>query len=146
MPTAAKLISALLFAALAYAVADRVLAKAPEGTVEGWFREIMAAFGLFAGWQVLGPRAKSGFSFTLAAGLTASAVVAFLGLFFVAGHQMIVQSMRGAYGGPFSAIEDMMAIGGERATILLEPDVGGLLLLGGLVIGVAAHLAGRAWR
>ena len=146
MPTAAKLIAAVFFAALGYGAAVLTLGNLTETINEGWIREIMAAFGFVMGWMIAGGRAAEPLAFSLAAGLTTSAAILFWSVFFVAGYEMIILSMRGAYRGPFHAIESMVAIGAERAMLATHWDTAALLVLGGFAGGWLAHMIARVWR
>lgn len=146
MPTAAKLVAALFFGGLSYAVALRVAGGLPPEERIGLFREVMAVIGAGCGWFVMGPRAGMAARAALGWGLTTAAAVAFWGVVFVAVSDMLEAAFRKSYRGLFSAIEGMLEFAGERAMVLLQPDVGGLLIAGGLAGGLIAHAVARVWR
>ncbi|RMD91891.1 MAG: hypothetical protein D6811_07970 [Alphaproteobacteria bacterium] len=146
MPTAAKLVAALVFAAIGYLVAQRAVATLPDNAEVGWLREIMAVFGFFLGWKLLGPAAQNRLSVTLAAGLTTSVALAVLGVMFVAIYQMLVKSMHNFYKGPMQAIESVFDLAWERGQVLADPLIIVILLCGGLVAGALARGAAKLWR
>ena len=115
MPTAAKLIGALSFAALAWFVSDLIKPLLPEGTQVGLLSPVNAFFGLLMGWRILGARAGEGIVSSVGYGLTAAVATVFWGLLAWAGYEMIVRSTRLYYDGPIEALQDMMAGGEELA-------------------------------
>ncbi|PRX32712.1 hypothetical protein SAMN05216257_10665 [Meinhardsimonia xiamenensis] len=146
MPTAAKLVAALAFAAIGYLAAARAVATLPENAEVGLLREIIAAFGLLLGWKLLGPAAESRLTVSLAAGLTTAVALAVVGVFFVAVYQMLVKSMHNFYKGPMQALESVFDLAWERGQVLTDPVILVILLGGGLVAGALARGAARLWR
>lgn len=146
MPTAARLVAALSFGLLGYLVAVRAVATLPENAQVGWFREILAGFGLALGWMILGPSAERRLSVALAAGLTTSAALAVTGVGFVAIYQMLVKSMHNFYSGPMQATEAAFDLAWKRGQVLADPVVLVLLVCGGVAAGALARGAARLWR
>lgn len=146
MPTAAKLVGAIAFALLGYLIAGRAVTTLPDNAEVGWFREIIAVFGWFVGWSIVGPSAEKRLAITLAAGLTASAALAVLGVGFVAIYQMLVKSAHNFYASPMQALESMFELAWKRAAVLGDANILALLILGGLVAGALARGAAKLWR
>ena len=75
MPTAAKLVAAILLAALGFVAAGRYVQLMPEGAVAGHLGLICAGLGAVVGWLVLGRRAGRGIGAGTSAGLQAAVVL-----------------------------------------------------------------------
>ncbi len=146
MPTAAKLISALVMALLGWGVAHLVVPHLPPETRIGWFREISAGLGLLVGWRFLGRRAGGGWNLAPGYGLGAAAILVFWMLLVFSGYEMLRRAMRKAYGGdPVAALKDMVQIAMDDAVYLQPFEVWGALVLGGLAAGLIAEAAARRW-
>ena len=61
MPTAARLVAAILLAILGWVLFDLIRPLMPEGTDFGWFNYVNAFIGWCVGWIVMGRRAGRGF-------------------------------------------------------------------------------------
>ncbi len=146
MPTATKLVSALIFAAIGYFAADMAAATLEEGISSGLVREIAAVLGVFIGWSVTGTFAPRSLGFGLAYGLNGSAVLVILTLLVVSASEMIGRSLQGRYDGPMEGLEAMIEIGIDRASALIQPTIMAVLILGGLAGGLVAHAVSRVWR
>lgn len=146
MPTAARLIAALVLAATAWFASQTVKPYLPEGTNFGWFDYLNVALGLVIGWIVIGRRAGRGQSAAVGNGLTAAAVLAFWAIFLQASNEMLRQSLNRRYDGPTEAILDVFEMCLEYGAHLINPDVIGPLLVGGILAGILAELANRIWR
>ena len=146
MPTAAKLAAALLFALVAFAAAQAVMALFPEGSQFGSFALICAGIGALVGWRVMGPRAGKGMSAAVGAGIATSFVVVFWAIFIFAADQMLKNSIRTHYDGPFDAILGGFGIAADYAATLFEPVILGVLLVGGAVSGLVVEWVSRRWR
>lgn len=146
MPTAAKLAAALLFALVAFATSRAVMALFPTGTQFGAFALICAAIGALVGWRVMGPRAGKGLSSSAGAGVATSFVVVFWAIFFFALDEMLKNSIRTHYDGPFDAIVGAFEIAAQYAAALFDPTILGLLLVGGALSGLVVEWVSRRWR
>ncbi len=145
MPTAAKLVSGILMAALGWWVADLISGYLPAETRTGRFREISALLGLAVGWRFLGRRAVEGFSAAIAFGVGASAVLVFWMMLVFSGIEMTKRSLRKAYDSPMEAIQGMIDIAIGYFQFLTPMDVALTLILGGIGAAVLAFLVSRRW-
>ncbi len=145
MPTGAKLIAALAFAAVAFAAAEAFKPLMPPHTQFGSFSVLCALIGAFTGWKVMGSRAGRGYGNALGVGLTASAVMTLAALFLFSFRETILRSMNRRYDGPLEATVGTFGIMVEHLAVMGDPRLLGVLALGGLLGGLAAEAAGRRW-
>ncbi len=145
MPTATKLVSAILFAALAWWIGHMIIPYFPEEQRIGRFREILAAVGFLTGWRFLGRHAGAGWNSAIAFGLGASGILVFWGLLIFSGYEMIRRSMRLSYGGPTEALKDQVQIAIDYFVYLKPPEIWGSLIVGGLALGLIAEMVKRRW-
>ncbi len=146
MPTTARLVAAVLLAALGWFAADLFKPLLPEGRPVGLFSPISAGFGLLVGWTYTGRRADAGHGGGLALGLTSALLLTFWVLLTFSGYDMLQKSLRKAYDGPVEALQDMFAIGVDYARLAVtSPEVVGALVVGGLFIGWLTWQVARRW-
>ena len=144
MPTATKIISALLLAFLAYFVSDLYKPQLPEGTQVGLMSPINALFGFVMGWRLVGKGAGKGMRPSIGYAITAVVATLFWVILFWSAYRMTVLSTRGRYGGPSEATQDFFTMAGEYALLLNKPDIYGSLIVGAIFIGwLAEHVARR---
>jgi len=143
MPTFGRVVGAVLYGALAWYVSLLIIPLFPEGTTLGWFQEINAFFGAFAGWKVAGPRAGTGYVSAFSYGLTATVSMVVLALFFNSFFVMIEQSLRKRYGGAGEAVGDVFAMFVEHGAMLGTTEIVSTLLVGGVVAGFVVEFFGR---
>lgn len=146
MPTAAKVVAALFFAALGYLSADIAKPLLPEGTPTHWMNETVAFFGLLMGWNVVGTRVGDGTRASFGYGLTAAVLTAFWSLFMFAGADMLDKSMARRYRGPIEALQDMFGIFTDYAAMILVPSMFLAIVIGGGFGGYIAEWASRRWK
>lgn len=146
MPTAARLIAALVLAATAWVVSQTVKQYLPEGLDFGWFDYLNMALGLLVGWIVIGSRSGRGLSSAIGNGLTGAVILTFWGIFLQAANEMLQKSMNRRYDGPTEAILDIFEMCWEYVLHVVNPDVAGPLFLGGILAGILSELASRVWR
>jgi hypothetical protein len=144
MPTAAKLVAALFFGALAWFTAQLIIPYLPEGTRIGWFAETSGAIGLAMGWQMSGARAGDGMRAAMGYGLTTSALIVFWGLVVCSGVEMYEQAIHLRYKGAVEALLDMVKIMLRYAVVMAQPDVIGTLVLGAFFGGWLAERTARS--
>jgi hypothetical protein len=145
MPTAAKLVSAILIAALGYFVADLIAQHLPQETDEGYFREVSALLGILVGWRFLGSRSGGGTSSGIGLGLTAALTLLVWGLVVFSGYEMLIRSLRKSYKGPIEGLQDMVAIAIDNLIYLQFIDVASALVVGGILAGIIADRTARRW-
>jgi len=146
MPTAARLIAALILAGTAWIASQTVKTHLPEGINFGWFDYLNVVLGLLCGWVVIGGRQGRGLAASVGNGITGVAAFAFWAIFLQAFYEMLRQSMRRHYRGPTEAVLDVFDLGFEYALHVINPDVILPLLIGGILAGVLSELGGRVWR
>jgi hypothetical protein len=146
MPTAARLVAALMLAATAALVSEMIKPLMPEGMDFGWFTWVNAGLGALCGWVVIGRRAGAGVGAAVGHGLTGLGALLFWAILLQAGYEMLRMSLRSRYGGPVEALEDMVRIAIDHAQFLLTPQLAAVLVAGGVLSGLAAEIANRHWR
>lgn len=153
MPTPAKLAAALLFAALAWVVADAIVRGLLEpGQRVGWFREVAAAGAVFIGWRMIGREATgpTGRGTTalraITAGIAASAVLLMLGVLLHSFGVMISYALDRKYNAIGKAVSAWMEFLWRDLVLLADPLVLGLLFGGGALVGAVAGAVGRRMR
>ena len=145
MPTAGKLVGAVLFALLGYVLAELYVPGLPEGTAVGRMRLYCAAVGLGCGWMVMGPQARGSVVGSVNAGLqtvVAMVLVALLGFAIV---EMFEDAFRRLYDGPIEAIVGMLQTMADFGLLLLRPPVMIAMVVGGAGCGLLTGMAGRRW-
>lgn len=146
MPTAAKLVSGIAFAALAFFAAEIFKPHFSESTQFGAMSQVSALIGLVCGWRVMGPNAGRGYFASMNYGVRASLTTVFFALVVFSIEEMVGAAFRKLYHGPLEAILGAVAIGTGFARKLLVPDMMLLLLVGGALCGLLAEWAARRWR
>lgn len=146
MPTAAKLVAALLFAALAWFASDALVPSFPEGTDLGAFAYVNAGIAALAGWLVMGRLAGAGYAVAVTSGVRTTAVFVFYALLFHAVYEMLRQSVRMRFDDTFEALQGMIALMGKYGLIVVTSPVAmGILLIGGVAAGLVVEFAARRW-
>ncbi len=145
MPTSARLISAILFAAIGWFAADLVKPLLAEGTSVGRFSPISAILGFMVGWWFTGKRLADEGAGSLGIGITSSFLLAFWVILVFSGYEMLKISMRSnRYDGPMEALQGMFGIAVDYIWLAATPEVIATLALGGLFSGwITAKIAQR---
>jgi hypothetical protein len=145
MPTAPKLIAAILFAALTWFVTDLVKPLLPVGTQMGLLSPINAVIGAFFGWRVIGARAGHSLKASLGYGITTAAIIVFWCLLFWSAYRMTIQSTRMRYDGPIDALQDMFFMMFDYARLMFTGEIMGSLAIGALVFGWLTEQVARRY-
>lgn len=145
MPTAAKLVAAIAFAVIAWAAAEAYKPQMPPETQFGVFSLVCAAFGLFIGWTVMGPRVGRGASNAIGAGITTSVALCIVCLFAFSAREMVLRSMNRRYDGPLEATVGTFEIAFDYGLKLFDLKVVAVLLIGGVLAGLLAEATNRRW-
>lgn len=123
MPTGAKLIGALAFAALAYFISDLVKPLLPEGTQVGLLSTVNAGIGFLMGWTLIGKGAGETYRKSIGFGLTTLAATVFWALLVWSGYEMLRRSLRLYYDGPVEALQEMAQLFVDYALIAANSQV-----------------------
>jgi len=145
MPTAAKLVAALYFGALAWFTSHLVIPLLPESTPTAFFPEGNFLIGFVSGWTVMGPRAGFGMRMAIGGGLTTVATMVFWALLIHSIMSMIKLSLLKHYKDPFEAVVGVFQIALEYGMLIVTPTIIGTLIIGGIFGGWLAELAARRW-
>ncbi len=145
MPTAARLVAAVFFAALGWFASDLVKPLLPEGTQTGWFNETMAIVGWISGWTMAGAKAGDGLRSALGYGLTTSALLVFWGVLIFSSYEMLDLSLKSRFDGPMQAIKAMIGIAIDYLKLISTPEIIGTLVIGGLFGGWLAEWTAKRW-
>ncbi|WP_103332945.1 TrgA family protein [Pseudotabrizicola formosa] len=147
MPTAAKLFAALAFALVAAVAAHFYALDLPEGRSAGVLREVSALVGAVCGWIIMGRAAHRRPSRVeaMGTGIRTSLTIVVLVVLIFAIADMLERAIKGRYKTPLDAVLGVFEQAMVLAPPLAQPDILGVLLLGGLIGGALAHWAGRRW-
>ena len=143
MPTMARLVGAVLYAALAFYVSELIKPFFEEGFDPGYFSEVNTVVGLYIGWTVAGSRGGTGYVNAFSYGLTASVAMTVLGLFVHSFYDMIIRSMRKQYDGPVEAVVNIAELGLEHAQTMAQSEVLIPLIVGGILAGLLVEFVGQ---
>jgi hypothetical protein len=145
MPTAGRLVAAILYGLLAWLVSEMIKPLFPAGMDFGRFSEINALIGVVVGWIVAGSRAGLGWRASVGSGLTASAAVLFWCLFLQSFGEMVRKSLRMQYGGAMDAVVGVFQLMIEHVQVMASSLVIVTLLVGGIVAGLIVEWSARRW-
>jgi hypothetical protein len=148
MPTAAKLVAAIVFAAVGWLAANAHVPALGESPNVGLFRELTALLGALIGWRVMGTLAGKGYLDAIGGGLRTSVTLVFFALLLFSTYMMVDRALTSAaYGSsPMAAVLGVFEIMMDQGQKMLTVGVLGVLILGGVAGGVAAEWAKRRWR
>lgn len=147
MPTMARLVAAILMAALGWGAAALAVRYAPDGVPTGLVAPVSALWGLVLGWVWTGGRLQAGAGKPLGYGFMGAVLLVFWVVLSFALVEMIQRALHIRYHGePMAALEDMMAISIDYLRLVAHGDVLAVLALGGLAIGAITGWAARRFR
>lgn len=141
MPTAAKLVAAIAFAAIGYALFVSMLAVYGDERVPQFLLPLCLGSGLAMGWVVCGKNAM-GLKSGVGNGYTAIVGQGFIIIFVLSFMVMINRSLRGRYDGPMDAVVAHFLLMYENAFKFATPEIGIIMLVGGFVGGALAGITG----
>lgn len=141
MPTAAKLVAAIAFSAIGYALFVSMVTIYGDDTVPGYLLPLCIGAGMAVGWTICGKNAHSLIS-GIGNGYTAVAGLAFIVVFGLSFTLMLSRSLRGRYDGPMDALVGHFTLMFENTLKFAAPEIGMIMLVGGFVGGALAGLAG----
>ncbi|EPX80247.1 TrgA family protein [Litoreibacter arenae] len=143
MPTAAKLVAGVIFAATGYLVAELIRPTFSEGQPLKWLLPVCVGVPLVVGWRIMGKLVGKRYGASMNNGLYVVAVSIISVTFVFAVALMIKKSRRLQYDGPMEALVDVFAIMLEYGVLLLNPMVLAVLVGGGVIGGLASEWAHR---
>lgn len=146
MPTAAKLVSFVLFAALGFALAEVFKTATPDRTQFGVLSPVCALIGGFCGWIVMGPLAGRGMSAAWGFGVRTAITTVVFALLGWSLYEMILRSTRGGYSGsPMEALTGAVTLILQNGGLMLTPGFLGTMVIGGALAGIVVEWSGRRW-
>ncbi|WP_262879183.1 TrgA family protein [Roseicyclus sediminis] len=147
MPTAAKLVAAILFFVVGWQAATFTLLTFPPEMAATYFPLSIAMIGLWQGWMVSGSRAGQGVGVALGNGVRCGVQVAFFGILLFALRTMFMRSANLRYDSPGEAVIATLDLFLQYFLQTLEiPHIWATLLIGGAIAGLLTEAAGRLWR
>ena len=145
MPTASKLVAAVVFALLGAVAAQTFIKHLPKGTPLGHFLEITAAIGFIVGWLVMGKLTRKGYREAINSGMVTALILVFWALLVFSLYFMLKKSTRMMYDGPMEAVLGVFQLMFDYGKMLLVPDMLGVIIVGGMVAGLVTEWAGKRW-
>ncbi|RAP40359.1 hypothetical protein BYZ73_15545 [Rhodovulum viride] len=146
MPTAAKLVAFLLYGGLAWAASVALVPSFPEGMDLGHFFTVNAAVGALAGWFVMGRLAGQGYGLAVTAGLRTTVVLVFYALLIHAGARAYARTVEMRFGDPVAAVLGWIGLAADYGLQLFtSPAAMGVLLVGGVLAGLAVEAVSHFW-
>ena len=145
MPTAPRLFGAFGFALVAMFAANAIIPLMPDGTQFGFFVPVTMVIGALSGWRVMGRLAGRGYYAALGSGVRTSITIVFFGLCVFSITQMLSNSINGRYDGPASAMTGTFEIAAEYALTMVDPQVIGILLIGGFLAAALSEWSAHRW-
>lgn len=151
MPTASKMVAAVMIALTMFLAAEAAKAGLPEGRPAGYLSPIVAGIGFLCGWTILGTltgngyKASMGYKVSMGNGLRTAVTAVFWSLLAFALWEMLQLSMKMRYDGPLDALLGVLAIMVVYLKLVILPDVLVALGVGGTLSGLFAEWAGRRW-
>lgn len=145
MPTAAKLMAAICLALLAFIVSQMIMPLMPERSYFGYFVPINMAVGALVGWVIMAPRAGHGMAAGITNGLTGAFMLVFWGLATHAVIRMLDLSMQRRYDGVGEGLLAVLTISAEFILVMATVPIGIVLIVGGILSGIATNFAERRW-
>ena len=144
MPTAGKLVAAVLFGALAWYVSQLVIGFMEVGTAPPRYALVNAVIGAAVGWIVAGSRARGPWMGAVSYGLTATLAMIFWWLFLHSFYNMIIKAMRGLYGSDATlAVVDVFGLMLEHAMLMNHSVVITTFVAGAVICGLITEWFAR---
>lgn len=143
MPTAAKLVAAVVFAAVGYLASELIRPTLPEGQPAGWLLPVCALLPMTIGWRVMGKLVGKNYGVSMNNGLYVVVLSTVSVTFVFATALMIKKSRRLQYDGPMEAIVDIFALMLEYGLLLLNPVLLAVMVIGGFIGGILSEWAHR---
>ncbi|AHM05065.1 Tellurite resistance protein TrgA [Roseibacterium elongatum DSM 19469] len=146
MPTAAKLVGAILFFGIGWVAALFVIDTLPEEMAVTYFPLTIALIGLWQGWMVAGGNAGGGVRASMGQGARTSVQIAFFGLLLFALREMFRRAANLRYDDPGAAVIATLELVLEYFIQSLTIPIWGTLLIGGVIAGALVEIASKLWK
>lgn len=150
MPTAGKLVAAILFFAVGWQAATYTLLTFPPGTPATYFAFTIGVIGAWQGWMVSGSRAGKGIGVSFGNGIRCAIQIAFFGILLFALRTMFMRSANLRYDSPGEALTATLELFLEYLMQTLQMPyaimIWTTLIVGGALCGLVTEAAGRLWR
>ncbi len=146
MPTAAKLVGALVLATACWAMVDVIMFRYPDYREPGIRHWPFALVGLFVGWKFVGKRAEQGYRAAWSAGFAGAFVAAFWIALIMACYGVFRGMGYHAYKSVPEMIDGFIKLFAEYGLLLTDVPFLLLVMSGGVLSGIFAGFAGRLWR
>lgn len=146
MPTAAKLVAALAWAALAWWASELIKPYFAVGQGIDRFSEVNAVLGLVFGWRMAGRHAGQGWGPAISHGLTTTVALVVTAVVLYSCAEMLRRSLRGFVKGPAEAFVDVFRNLTEFFVLVAQQDVIVTLAVGGILAGLVTEWTGRRLR
>lgn len=143
MPTAAKLVAGILFAALGYYASEIYKLLMDEGAYAGRLSEINAMVGLVAGWRVAGSRANDNYSAAISYGLSAGFMMVLMSLFVHSVTEMVNRSYRKIYDGATEAVVAVFELMFDYASVMVDANLIVTLVVGSIIASLIIEWVGQ---
>jgi hypothetical protein len=152
MPTAGRLVAAIVFGATGAGAAFVGIPTLPEGMIAGYLLPFSTLVGVWLGWSLMGPKAGGRLSIAITQGIATVVVMVVTVIFFVAAWDMVERSMRLRYKGPGEAVLDIANLFWDYLRMMFsQPLIGpqpvlSVLAIGAIVGSVLINIAARIWK
>ena len=146
MPTAAKLVAAIILGGTGFFVSEQIKEGMPADTAFGAFSIVNLAIGAVCGWIIIGRRAGRGYASGISVGITAVFLLVVWGLLAQGAYEMVHLAMRHRYDGPVEALVNIVQLAMEWSIYLIKPEILFGLAGGGVFAGMGGEFAARRWR
>ena len=145
MPTAAKMVAAVLFALRGVVAVQVFIPLLPEATPVIGLMPSVIIIGLLCGWLLMGRVAGGGYGAAMGNGVSTGVAVTFWMVALWAGVEMVDRSTKMRYDGPMEAVLGMLGLMVDYGAMMLNGPFIGLVVIGSAVAGLATEAASRRW-
>ena len=143
MPTAAKLAAALCLALTALATTHNIIPLLPESQPLGRIYEITIGLAFLVGWINVGNRVGRNMLHAVNNGVTGGFILVFWGLVVFSFLHMWKKSFGKTYDDPFEALQGFFDAAVGYVGLLTDLNVLASLVIGSIITGIIAEIAGR---
>ncbi|MEP5759663.1 MAG: TrgA family protein [Litoreibacter sp.] len=145
MPTAAKLVAAIILSLTGYLTTIAIRDFLPEEQPDNFLIPVSVIVPIFCAWLTLGRMVGGTYRNAINAGVYGVFVSIFYVVSTFAIAEMLKRSMKLRYDGPMEAVVSMFGIAVDYGAILLNPPVAMVLVGGAVVSGIATEWTDRRW-